>query len=421
LTPSEAVDYLVAVQRTQSMLAELEYRALAVAAGAHETAARSTVPTGDDEPVRIEIIDGIRDEIAAALHQSCGFVSGNIGYARLLNGPLRGVRGALRHGRISAAHARAVADEIARIDGIDVVLRQPAALDTPEQAARRAHAVEVCARIESAILPAAEAETVGVTRGRARRLVLALDSDEQERRRKKAAATVDVHFYPESDGLGVILARLPLAHAARVYAALQHQAEADRASDTPIELGRARADALIAAVCGDAAGTRVGVEIGVVVDADVLLGASDAPARLTAVPGGSGHLSAQAVRDLVADPCVPIHLRRLVTDPVSGELLDRGRTRYAVSDALRAYLAVRDRTCRFPGCQRRADLCQIDHAQAWQEGGSTDIANLGHLCTRHHQLKTHGGWQITRSTAGGGCTWRSPQGREYDVDPPPPI
>ncbi|MHB8796423.1 MAG: hypothetical protein ACYC90_13330 [Candidatus Nanopelagicales bacterium] len=44
--------------------------------------------------------------------------------------------------------------------------------------------------------------------------------------------------------------------------------------------------------------------------------------------------------------------------------------------------------------------------------------NLGALCTRHHQLKTHAGWQITHTAADGTCTWQSPIGRTYHHHPP---
>ncbi len=125
------------------------------------------------------------------------------------------------------------------------------------------------------------------------------------------------------------------------------------------------------------------------------------------------------MRELIADPSVPTHLRRLVTEPFTGRLLDRGRRRYQVTGALRGFLVARDGTCRFPGCPRRAARCDIDHAHPWDDGGRTDRDNLAPLCRRHHQLKTHGGWDITQTADDGYVAWRSPHGREYDVDPPP--
>ena len=119
------------------------------------------------------------------------------------------------------------------------------------------------------------------------------------------------------------------------------------------------------------------------------------------------------VRDLLADPECELTMRRMVTDPITGHLLDYGRTTYAIPQALREFIVARDRTCRFPDCNRRADLCEIDHAIAWDEGGTTSPENLGALCKRHHQLKTLGGWTITDSRPDGSCLWRSPQGRTH--------
>jgi hypothetical protein len=89
-----------------------------------------------------------------------------------------------------------------------------------------------------------------------------------------------------------------------------------------------------------------------------------------------------------------------------------------VPQALREFIVARDRVCRFPGCRRNAARCQVDHAIAWDDGGTTNPANLGALCIRHHQLKTLGGWDITSSDADGTCMWRSPHGRQYEHSPP---
>jgi hypothetical protein len=133
---------------------------------------------------------------------------------------------------------------------------------------------------------------------------------------------------------------------------------------------------------------------------------------------GAGQLSSDVVRDLLADPDVAVTIRRLVTDPLTGHLLDYGRKTYEVPQRPREFIIARERTCRFPSCQRRADLGQIDHAIPWDDGGQTNPANLGALCVRHHQLKTFAGWQITESKADGSCVWISPQGRRYDHEPP---
>jgi hypothetical protein len=132
-------------------------------------------------------------------------------------------------------------------------------------------------------------------------------------------------------------------------------------------------------------------------------------------------VSAEAIRELLHRDETPAILRRLVLDPTTGALLDRGRRSYAVDGSLRAFITLRDGVCRFPGCQRAASRCQIDHATAWQDGGATDRDNLGPLCTRHHQLKTHARWDITQSAADGTCVWRSPIGRVYHSYPLGPV
>jgi hypothetical protein len=217
------------------------------------------------------------------------------------------------------------------------------------------------------------------------------------------------------------MARLPLADAARVHAALDRRAREVDASSAET-LGQRRARGLVEAVCGGSdSTTAVGVEVLVTVDLATLVGLADSAALVSLGHGAPEPITAPALRELLADESVPLRLRRLVTDPVSGALIDRGRRTYRVSDALRAFLVARDGTCRFPGCTRAATTCEIDHATSWNCGGATDRVNLGPLCTRHHLLKTHLGWQILEVCADGRTRWRSPDGREYVFHPFPVV
>jgi len=45
----------------------------------------------------------------------------------------------------------------------------------------------------------------------------------------------------------------------------------------------------------------------------------------------------------------------------------------------------RDRGCRVPGCERSRWL-HIHHVRHWEDGGTSDTANLLALCQRHHRL-----------------------------------
>ena len=117
-----------------------------------------------------------------------------------------------------------------------------------------------------------------------------------------------------------------------------------------------------------------------------------------------------ALRDLLADPRVPVTLRRMVTDPTTGQLLDLGRSSYRLTGPLRRFILSRDTTCRFPHCTRPARRCDIDHIRSWHDDGRTDRDNLIPLCRRHHVLKTHGRWTILRRRPDGTVEWRAPDG-----------
>jgi hypothetical protein len=92
-----------------------------------------------------------------------------------------------------------------------------------------------------------------------------------------------------------------------------------------------------------------------------------------------------------------------------------GREHYEVPPGLRRFLQLRDERCRFPGCNRNADLCDIDHTIPWAWNGETNADNLAHLCRTHHQLKEHG-WSVTLQD-NGIMHWTSPYGRKRTTLP----
>ncbi|HEX2175387.1 MAG TPA: DUF222 domain-containing protein [Nocardioidaceae bacterium] len=87
---------------------------------------------------------------------------------------------------------------------------------------------------------------------------------------------------------------------------------------------------------------------------------------------------------------------------------------YRPRDDTRDTVEGRDRTCRFPGCNRRARGCQCDHTIPWPHG-PTCACNLGCLCNRHHRLKTHTRWAL-RQPWPGVFVWRTPTGHYWLVD-----
>jgi hypothetical protein len=73
-------------------------------------------------------------------------------------------------------------------------------------------------------------------------------------------------------------------------------------------------------------------------------------------------------------------------------ILDYGTTTRTIPAPLYNALVVRDRHCRFPGCDRPAAWCEGHHIHPWQAGGPTQPANLVLLCSRHHHLLHRPRW-----------------------------
>ena len=100
----------------------------------------------------------------------------------------------------------------------------------------------------------------------------------------------------------------------------------------------------------------------------------------------------------------PVHAeigRRLACDATicrvvvgsRSEPLDVGRLTSVVPAPMRRALRLRDRHCRFPGCDRPPPWCDAHHVVHWADGGRTALENLVLLCRRHHGL-VHGGFQV---------------------------
>ena len=76
------------------------------------------------------------------------------------------------------------------------------------------------------------------------------------------------------------------------------------------------------------------------------------------------------------------------------EPLDVGRRTPVVSPAIRRAVILRDRHCRFPGCDRSPAWCDVHHVDHWATGGRTAMGNLLLLCRRHHGLVHRGGFGL---------------------------
>jgi hypothetical protein len=77
--------------------------------------------------------------------------------------------------------------------------------------------------------------------------------------------------------------------------------------------------------------------------------------------------------------------------------IDVGRSKRLIGGPVSKALKIRDRHCRWPGCERPASWCDGHHLVHWIHGGGTNLDNLVLLCRRHHRMVHEGGWQLIKT------------------------
>ena len=411
LIPAARVDYLAALERQTSWLQAAMQRAIVAVAGIEATIADGPFGGVDESE---------REDVSSALRLSAGTAQMRIDVARTLVNHLPQTCSALATGEISPAHATVIAKETA-------------------SAIRDGLSEFAVFSIEERAISYAEFHTPSQVAQQVRTAIAKFAPDTFEEVVERARDSRRVSCYNDIDGMSTVVAILPAEDAQTVMKAIEaFIVRSDRAdlssarartatTDSPSadasgegttakdsrSADMKRADALtaiagfaLASKLEDVALHRRPITINVTIDLPTLLGLSENPGQLA----GYGAIPASVARALASDG----KWRRFITDPQTGVLLDYGRQTYEPPQGLIDFLIARDRTCRFPGCRRSAALSDLDHAQSWEDGGTTSLDNLGALCRRHHQLKTHGGWKI-ESRADGSCTWTSPLGKIYQT------
>ena len=338
---------------------------------------------------------------------------------------------ALAQGVIDAARARVI------VDGLEHV------------------SAEVAATVESRILERAPRRTVAQLRSDVAKALIEVDADEAaERARHREKERRVSRPRAHTDGIASMRLEGPAADVLALDVALQAAARAAKAAGDRRSMDQLRFDSLAGIahralstgwLGGDDPGLPLGTQNGhrptilVTVPLDQLLPRGAAPVgapegtdtrtddgawprplpgeqlRTDQVPSleGYGPISPALARALAAGG----DWIRIVTDPLTGAVLDVGHTRYRPTQAMVDHILARDRTCVRPGCAHRASECQLDHTQEWNhenpgQGGRTAVSNLGPLCGRDHQVKTHGDFHLTQPEAGV-FEWTTPTGHRY--------
>ena len=99
------------------------------------------------------------------------------------------------------------------------------------------------------------------------------------------------------------------------------------------------------------------------------------------------------------------------------------RATWAVPPPLWNVLLLRDRHCRWRGCDRPGHWGEAHHVVPWECGGTTDQGNLVLLCSRHHHIAHRAGWH-TELDADGTFHVTDPWGVTRTTRPPatgPPL
>ena len=363
------------------------------------------------------------EELALRLGCSRRQAEALVRHGRAYSGALAWTGDALAAGEIDPAKARVLVEAL---DAVPV----PVALD-----------------VQEAVLPGAPTRTpTQLARDVARALITVDPEAAAERHQARALGRrVDVPRVL-ADGMAGIWAVLPAPDAARLDSSLSALARSARTAGDPRTLDQLRADLLVdlttrtitgtaptaydrsesaasgaattvgvgpaMKAAGSAGGTRrphARTEIRVNVALSTLLGLDEDPGDLA----GYGPITAEAARALARGGV----WRRIVTDPLTGAVLDVGRTRYQPPADLDQHVRARDRSCARPGCPATAETCDLDHTVEYHRAhGPTADTNLGPLCRRDHTVKTDAGFTLEQVSPGI-FEWTTPTGHRYRSRP----
>jgi len=434
---AELVAALTEAARREAMCAE---RALSYLA---ELGRRRLRQDEQDEVPRQHRGRGTAAEVALALTVGRGRAAALLHLGQDLEIRLPATRRALAHGDVNLAQVRTIHERTVQV--------------------------------EEAVLPAVEAavlkRVIGRNAGQVARVVTEvlarLEPDALRRRREHAVSDRDVTLQPGEDGMSVLWGLLPAADGVAIDSRLQAMAQGVCAED-PRTIGQRRADALLAlahdepglgCACGNDGCGELGAPprpaplIRVLVSAATLLALDNAPGELD----GYGAVDAEFARQLAGDgtwqqlltqaradativpvglggrrpagcqpPCPPLAQRPAALEGLTVQELDArfaaDRLRRHPGSPLRAFIQLRDRTCRHPGCQVPAVRCDIDHGIPFnpnhpRSGGLTVPSNLACLCRYHHNLKTRGRWRLHHLTFGE-VEFTAPTGTVVTTTPP---
>ena len=354
----------------------------------------------DEGHVRVR--DMYVDDIAAAMKWAPEWARKQVNISRTLVMRLPETLRQLEIGGISAYQASVIAE------GAMEILTKKRVSHHDYDSGR-----EIVGDFQELILPRASQQSVSELKRNIRRAVVSLAPMQADEAHEFAAQKRRVEMTIAQDGMCWVNLYCPTIEGQKIINHIKVAAAQPMFTGTSAQN---QADAMVALICseGSSASPATGSvpEVQVVVSLETLLRLSDEPG---VIRGNGDSITANAVRDLAEGA----RLRRLVVEAETGQILDYGRTTYKAPQSLRDKIVARDQVCRYPGCNRGAEKLDLDHTEPWETGGATSEGNLVAVCRRHHNLKTHTGWQY-EMLPDGSVEWTSPSGNKL-VDHARPV
>jgi hypothetical protein len=210
----------------------------------------------------------------------------------------------------------------------------------------------------------------------------------------KQAAAEFRHWFDDAAGMGRFSGSLDPERYEMLVAAVEQRCAALAAAGDVEKNRNLAAQALVELVVGaDPKGGAGGGGAGRVPSILVVVDHATASGRVNARPirqTANGYdIAAASLARLSCDAV----LRRVTLDE-SGVPINVGRKYRTATDAQWAAIKAVHASCAWDGCDAPISWCQAHHIDEWEAGGSTDLANLVPLCSRHHHRVHEGRWSI---------------------------
>ena len=279
---------------------------------------------------------------------------------------------------------------------------------------------EIAQQVERDVLPHLPHSTMPQVHDPIGAAIIRRDPHGAQERHENARDRRGITRHSDPDGMGTLKVFSTLPDIAAIHAALTAMSAASKTADDDRTADDRKVDALVD-LCTDVLDTGVWREkelpteqrrrphVQVTMPLSALL--PGPPTGDVAQLAGYGPITPAQARHIAADGT----LRRLVCDPLSGTLLDYGRTTYQPPATLADHVLARDQTCSMPGCRQPAHRCELDHTEPFRPGqptgGATSAANLAPGCKHHHRAKDGGGYRLDRGETG--YQWTTPLSRTY--------